>query len=72
MFIGIRRAAVHLLPQASDNAANEHLGHARRVKIWMRFFLKSAGHNVLQGILAATFTYNAEHIHENKLAYKFS
>jgi len=32
---GFRGAAVLLLPQAPDNAANGHLGLARRVKIFL-------------------------------------
>ena len=35
---GFRGTAVQVLPQAPDNAANGHLGLARRVKIFLRFW----------------------------------
>ena len=67
-----RGAAVQVLPQAPDNAANGHLGLARRVKIFLRFWNSGAGYKVSSEDYAANSLYLLEFLYKKCCAEKIS
>ena len=60
---GIRGAAVRLLPQAPDNAANEHLGRARRENFSMILAIDE-GHNVSPENHTLNNAYELDRLHK--------